>query len=399
MERRPDVKPDALRYFAEDYTVSLTDAIRIITPVPYQYHSIFVVGAGGVGARVVQGLVKTLGEFWDRNLDIYVIDADRVEERNVGRQLFTHGDIGKYKAEVVAMRYHQTDRMKMINVFPVINTIEKAVSDDAHFAVKLTTAYPLVIGCVDNVETRQFLLHYLRNSWLGGDYGGNSHRGLYIDCGSDGSTGQVLLAAGWIQIKGAPNTKQWSYTSVEGWNLLPDLFNASSALAEQSRVTPSCAEGSDTQTALSNALVAHVAVTATYRILKGEQLPCVGWKTNAAACQVDQVRFKPSFIARSSGPNHSLRVIPALVPITCHTPNSGLHELNLTEEQMGHLLDCNTPHTLAYLNHCHAFEEGFEWSPRLGSWVHGEDSADALPRTASTGSASTGFDRLRWLRG
>lgn len=60
----------------------------------------YVIGAGGIGARVVELLARTVSP-----RSIIIIDADLVEARNLDRQLFGADSIGRAKAEIVAERH------------------------------------------------------------------------------------------------------------------------------------------------------------------------------------------------------------------------------------------------------------------------------------------------------
>ena len=58
----------------------------------YQAAHIAMVGAGGIGSHVATALVrKGIGR-------ITLLDDDRVEQKNLTRQLFSRSDVGKYKA-------------------------------------------------------------------------------------------------------------------------------------------------------------------------------------------------------------------------------------------------------------------------------------------------------------
>lgn len=77
-----------------------------------------IVGAGGVASWFLPQYIKTIYNYKEKNgfnvtFNIYLIDNDRVEEKNLLRQNFIPEDVGKNKAEVLAERYHQ--------IYPDIN--------------------------------------------------------------------------------------------------------------------------------------------------------------------------------------------------------------------------------------------------------------------------------------
>src|SRR5512136_2853473 len=64
------------------------------------------VGCGGTGSHIASGLVSIAQALQERAIpcSMLFIDPDRVEPKNVGRQLFSAGDVGEAKAEVLAGR-------------------------------------------------------------------------------------------------------------------------------------------------------------------------------------------------------------------------------------------------------------------------------------------------------
>ena len=69
--------------------------------------TITIVGVGGTGAQCARIVGRMLYDMKRRGLhipDLVLIDPDVVEDKNVGRQLFTAGDVGQYKSQVVSRR-------------------------------------------------------------------------------------------------------------------------------------------------------------------------------------------------------------------------------------------------------------------------------------------------------
>lgn len=83
-------------------------------PVRNEDQCIVICGAGGVTSWLLPGLIKIL---FSRGLGatIYLIDHDKVEDKNLIRQNFIPEDVGHNKAEVLAERYS--------NIYPNINII------------------------------------------------------------------------------------------------------------------------------------------------------------------------------------------------------------------------------------------------------------------------------------
>lgn len=61
----------------------------------------YIIGAGGVGSFMAPALIMLTSP------DVVtIIDGDKLEEKNLNRQLFTKDQIGKYKAAALADRYY-----------------------------------------------------------------------------------------------------------------------------------------------------------------------------------------------------------------------------------------------------------------------------------------------------
>lgn len=60
----------------------------------------YVIGAGGVGSWLAPALCMLTDP-----KDVVLVDGDKLEPKNLNRQLFTKADIGRNKAEALAFRY------------------------------------------------------------------------------------------------------------------------------------------------------------------------------------------------------------------------------------------------------------------------------------------------------
>ena len=102
---------------------------------------VLVIGAGGLGCPVLQYLaaagVGTIG----------IIDHDRIDQSNLQRQiLYTHDDIGKYKAEVAANRLSQLNPYIQFQLYLQPLTRE--------IALELFDRYDIIVDGSDNFPTR-----------------------------------------------------------------------------------------------------------------------------------------------------------------------------------------------------------------------------------------------------
>ncbi len=133
--------------------------------------TVAVVGLGGTGAQVARHIARIVYNMRRSRLhtpQIIFIDPDTVEAKNVGRQLFTEGDIGQNKALALMRRFNCALGLEIV-------AIPEAVSAEKHFE---RYGGNLVIGAVDNHLARQELARI---------------NGIWLDCGNHRSSGQVVL--------------------------------------------------------------------------------------------------------------------------------------------------------------------------------------------------------------
>ena len=151
---------------------------RLDSSVIGRNQNISVVGCGGTGGFVAEGLCRMLPP----SMRILLIDCDRVEDRNLARSNYTGSDIDQFKSEALAERLSaRYGRAIAYSTLPV-GFVE--------------LPFGLVIGCVDNGPARLAISKTLPNGnwWIdsgnGRDYGqvliGSNKRGNSEPCFSDG---------------------------------------------------------------------------------------------------------------------------------------------------------------------------------------------------------------------
>lgn len=172
-------------------------------------HNIFVIGAGGTGSRLMPMLAQFLrsitrgvtAQGWIENPNIWVIDDDVVEQKNILRQNFILQDVGKHKAAVVAERYSRAYGVNIIpmmlrvnqensgQIYQNINDTLVSLVPGSHPNVHSILDSSIVIICVDSVEARRDIL----NTFI--TQNGNGHRQsgrtFFIDAGNEDNFGQV----------------------------------------------------------------------------------------------------------------------------------------------------------------------------------------------------------------
>jgi tRNA A37 threonylcarbamoyladenosine dehydratase len=87
---------------------------------------IILVGCGGTGAQVARTIARIIRIMQDTGKStpkLRFIDPDKIELKNVGRQLFTDAQIGMYKAVELARRFNYALGLE-IDVDSIV-TVEK----------------------------------------------------------------------------------------------------------------------------------------------------------------------------------------------------------------------------------------------------------------------------------
>lgn len=136
--------------------------------------NIVIVGLGGTGSQLSRSVSRMLYDMRSRNLTIphlTFVDPDRVEAKNVGRQMFTVADIGQYKAECLARRFNRALGLD-------ITWYNEAFDPNKNTESYYSRPQHLLCGAVDNHEARRALA---------------AADGVWLDCGNHFSSGQVVI--------------------------------------------------------------------------------------------------------------------------------------------------------------------------------------------------------------
>lgn len=153
------------------------------------HFTVTVVGCGGTGGFVAEGLARLLPP----RADLVLIDHDRVEERNLIRQNFTREELGQFKSEALARRLSKRYGLPIAySTLPVMMT---------------ELRWPgLIIGCVDNGPARREIAERVQGrglTWVGA-YSASLPEELqrgptlvtclwWVDAGNAESYGQILI--------------------------------------------------------------------------------------------------------------------------------------------------------------------------------------------------------------
>jgi len=126
-------------------------------------HRLTICGAGALGSQLADNLAR------QGFRQLRVIDRDRIEEHNVGTQLYGESEVGAWKVEVLRQRLFRGSGVE-------IEAIRKELSDRS--ARSLLQDGGLVIDTFDNSKSRQLVQEHCRALQLP-----CLHVGLYADFG------------------------------------------------------------------------------------------------------------------------------------------------------------------------------------------------------------------------
>ncbi|MDQ8051964.1 MAG: PRTRC system ThiF family protein [Pedobacter sp.] len=189
--------------------------------------SVNLIGAGGTGSTFLTALARmnfALNALGHRGISVRVYDPDKVEQSNLGRQLFSAHELGQNKAVALVNR---------ANLW--FGTNWKAVAGRfAEVSAETSTHNAnITISCVDTVSARKEIARYFATQQ---QMGANRDRPMYwLDLGNGRDSGQAWLSTiGEIK---QPESKTFKTVGV-----LDDIFSRYPNLMEsqEENLEPSC---------------------------------------------------------------------------------------------------------------------------------------------------------------
>jgi PRTRC genetic system ThiF family protein len=149
---------------------------------PQHKLTVTVIGVGGTGSQVLQGLARihvALTKLDHPGLNVIAWDPDTVTEANAGRQMFSPIEIGMNKAVALITRINRFYKMNWMAAPKKWNRQN----------TKDTNIY---ITCTDTVKSRKDFVDKIDTPtvWKEED----QRRYYWIDCGNTRNTGQVWLS-------------------------------------------------------------------------------------------------------------------------------------------------------------------------------------------------------------
>jgi len=220
------------------------------------------VGCGGTGSHVAQALAR-IAVHAASSQDpprLIFIDGDTVEEKNVGRQLFTPQDVGRNKAQVLAERFSRLFglRIEAIPEMASVDTLKRLWPKDgrAHQFEQVG----ILVGCVDSATGRRSLDAALQQQpWA-----------LWLDCGNHEDAGQVSVGTHTSPLDLRPPTKLGLCAQLPAPSLIdPEILDAT---PRRRREDCAAAMEDNLQGLMVNTQVAAIAAVYLERLIIRRQL-------------------------------------------------------------------------------------------------------------------------------
>lgn len=162
-------------------------AATILARQPEEGHIVFyLVGCGGTGSFMAMHIGRLLGALADRGqrARALFIDHDRVEPKNIRRQLFCDAELNQQKASALAYRYGAAWGLQ---ISAITNRFDASLVQQIDKETLFNTLH-LIVGCVDNAAARKEIARALRHNQP-------TPRVWWLDCGNHEDAGQILLGA------------------------------------------------------------------------------------------------------------------------------------------------------------------------------------------------------------
>lgn len=234
------------------------------------FRHIAIVGTGGTGGYLAQGLAKMIAGY-RLQVEVLLVDPDVVEEKNCARQNFHPCEVGQPKAEALAFRLNQQYGLSFAALQGLGEQCEQ---------LKAVHRNPLrlIITCVDSVDPRK---HYKGS-------------GCWLDLGNGVETGQALYGTTEDRKTIGLQVQDWSRTPYVTHLPSPYLLAGMSRLKSPKIKIPSCADTPFAeQGVFANEWAAAAGLTILHQLLvKGELT------TPAIYFDSAKGRMAPEFITR-----------------------------------------------------------------------------------------------------
>jgi len=249
-------------HYAPDYIVNPPHPITVN-----------VIGAGGNGSQVIQGLARmnvTLQALGHPGLLAIVFDDDKVTEANFGRQLFSASDVGRYKADVLISR---------INRFYGTSWHSTNYKYDKETAEHTN----IVISCVDTAKARMNISKYWNKTKVYQDW---EKPYYWLDLGNSNKSGQVILGS-------SDRTKQPKSKKYKTIEKLPTIDKEFDLKSIKDDNEPSCsvAEAIEKQDLFINPIVSYMGLNLLWKLFKDYSIMHRGYYINLETGKTNPIKL------------------------------------------------------------------------------------------------------------
>jgi len=203
------------------------------------------IGCGGTGSLLVPYIARLMtSPDFESIMRYTLVDGDKVTEKNIKRQNFVNGDIGKFKVEVLAKRYSLALGVEIASM-PIYITGKES------FEKVFRDGLSILISCVDNNKTRKIIAEWQDSN--------NYSSPIWIDAGNELLGGQVF-------IQGYTRNR----IKVDLLKVHPEIANAEDKLPTEEGCTERLNSGE--QSLGVNATAANVIFNIVCTLLRNEKL-------------------------------------------------------------------------------------------------------------------------------
>lgn len=236
--------------------------------------TVSLIGCGGTGSQVLTCLGrmnKTLIALGHPGLHVTAYDPDEVSEANIGRQLFSPGDIGLNKAIVLVTR---------------LNRFFETAWEAHPQLYKHSLAANITITCVDNVKSR---LSLSKNIILTKDSGTRYQpymRSFYwLDFGNSANTGQVILGTTFD----TKQPKSRKYKTIGKLPCVTERFDLTKVNEKDSGPSCSLAEALEKQDLFINSTLANLGCNLIWKLFREGMIDHSGLYLNLKTMNVNHI--------------------------------------------------------------------------------------------------------------
>lgn len=124
--------------------------------------NIVIVGCGGVASWLLPVLIRLAAASENRQPNIILVDGDKLEEKNLDRQLFSMDQIGQPKTAALKALYESQ--------YPKLVSLPEYMLEGMDWP-----SHSLFFGCVDNHVARKLILQAVDSTHGRGIIGGNEY--------------------------------------------------------------------------------------------------------------------------------------------------------------------------------------------------------------------------------